>query len=87
MKKYFYKTKYLPKNPNAKFKRCNTCNITFSIDKMENGFTCKKCYVIRYGKKRCKKCLLLRPISEYTKNYTYSDGYLSKCNNCKKIST
>lgn len=80
---YTYKREYVEKNPKITHRRCKTCNTMKSISKMENSFTCKICYTITHGQKRCNKCSLLLYIDEFTKNYMSSDGYTPTCKNCR----
>ena len=82
-RKYVYRTEYVEKNPYIKFRKCLTCKKMVSIKKLENSFTCKVCYVKKYGLKRCKKCNLLKYISNFHKNYMYKDGYYSQCGDCR----
>lgn len=81
--KYFYKTKYNPKDSKIKHLRCKKCQILCDIHFMENSFTCKTCYAIKHNKKRCNRCELLKPTDEFRKNCGYKDGFVSRCKKCE----
>jgi hypothetical protein len=41
--------------------------------------------MFKIEKKRCKDCKEIKPISEFTINKAYKDGYEARCRDCKKV--
>jgi len=84
MPQYYYKKPYKPSDPKIKFRKCRECKQIFHYNKMEVNFMCKSCYTKVKGKKRCTKCYLLKPTTEYIQTKKSKDGFHTKCKKCTK---
>lgn len=83
-KKYNYKAPYEEKKQHVRYRRCKFCKELCSVKKMENYYTCKKCYILQFDKKRCKVCSLLKKLDQFHSNYMSIDGFYPECKGCRK---
>ena len=85
MQKHDYSTEFQEKDAKIKFRRCKTCGHLHETKDMVTTFRCRFCDKEINKTKRCNRCHMKKPITDFYNDITCLDGHKTICKRCLKV--